>query len=270
MIECYKTGAHKNSRRNRLMKKIFALLLVSCLLLGSLLCFSGCATRVEYDNAEAYTAGDFEIKETIHSVEIHWEGKYVMVSGHALSTIKAEDDYDGDKEVSLHYLVEDGVLKIHPCASGETVDGLEKSLLLYLPIDVANNLRKLEINVTGETNVELLMMKPAELIVNAEDGDINFDSHALNKVRIKTEKGSFKAKSVSVSELEFVSETGDAQLFLHLYGFTAVMRNEDGTFSSPDYEATENGAIYTYGTQDPALVFDTAGKVILKENRSIQ
>lgn len=252
------------------MKKIFALLLTISMLLGSMLLLSGCSARVRYDNADAYTAaeGSFEIEEEIHSVEIYWEGKYVSVSGAFVNKVKAQEDHETADNKAMHYLVEDGVLKIYPCASGKKVADLAKSLFLELPMDIANSLQKLEIKGKGDTTVYLQMMKPTELLVTTEDGSVNFDGE-LNRAHVETEKGNFVAKSVSLSDLEFVSEVGNVNISLHLYGFTAVMLNEKGTFVS-DYEETQNGNIYSYGTQEPSLIFDTEGVVNLQEYKILR
>ena len=254
------------------MKKILALILVPCMLLGTLFLLSSCSNRVKYDNAEAYTAGAFEIEAEIHSVEIYWEGKYVSVSGSLTEKIKAEEgalNADGESlrdladEESLHYLVEDGVLKIYPCASGERIDELEKSLFIELPMTMANNLQKLEIRAMSDTSVYLQMMKPKDLKVYTDGGNVSFDG-TLDRVHVETETGNFVATSTTLTDLEFISYTGSASITAHLYGFTAVMRNEDGTFTS-EFEASQNGNLYTYGTQETIFIFDTAGTVEIKD-----
>ena len=250
------------------MKKILALILVPCLLLGSLFLFSGCAKRVKYDNGDAYSttsSGLIETEEEIHSVEIYWEGKIVSVIGSLLTdTVKVTEDETEDEDKALHYLVEEGVLKIYPCASGERLGDLSKSLILQLPLTLANSLRSLKIEVKGDTKVQLSTMKPASLEVVAEDGSVSFEDGTLDRVRVETVKGNLTVQAPKVTDLAFLSEVGNANISSRLYGFTAVMHNENGTFTS-DYDMTQNGKIYTYGTQETVFIFDTEGKIHLQD-----
>ena len=227
------------------MKKILALILVPSLLLGSLLLLSGCSKRVRYDNGDAYltaTNGVIETDEEIHSVEIYWDGKLVSVIGSLLTEkVKFAEDQTNDADKSLHYLVEEGVLKIYPCASGERLGDLSKTLILQLPTTMANNLRSLEIQAVGDTKVQLSTMKPSKLSVRAEDGSVNFEGE-FKEAYVETVKGNFTAEIPTFTEIEFVSEIGNANISSHLYGFMAVMLNENGSFTG-DYEATQNGNI---------------------------
>lgn len=250
------------------MKKILALILVPCLLLGSLFLFSGCAKRVKYDNGDAYSTtstGLIETEETIHSVEIYWEGKIVSVIGSLLTnTVKVAEDETEDDDKALHYLVEEGVLKIYPCASGERISDLSKSLILQLPLAMANSLQSLKIEVKGDTKVQLSTMKPASLEVLAEDGNVSFENGTLDRVRVETVKGNLTVRTPKVTDFAFLSEVGNANIDSRLYGFTAVMHNENGTLTS-GYDMTQNGKIYTYGTQETVFIFDTEGKIHIQD-----
>ena len=239
------------------MKKIFALILASSLLLGSMLLFSGCSKRVRYDNGDDYSAldesGVIATEEDIHSVKLYWDGTTVVITGSLNSDgIKATEDKTDDADKSLHYLVEDGVLNIYPCASGERLGDLAKSLILELPIALANSLQSLNVEVVGDTKVMMQMMKPTSLTVRAEDGNVSFDG-TLNEAYVETTKGNLDVKTPTLFDVTFLSEVGNANISSHLYGFTAVMYNEDGSFTS-SYEAAQNGKIYTYGTQETVLV----------------
>lgn len=255
------------------MKKLLATSLALCLLLGSVFVFSGCARRVKYDDADKYSTtedGIIATEESIHSVEIYWDGTGVLVSGSFNSDkITAKETETDDPDKSLHYLVEAGVLKIYPCASGERLGDEPKGLSLELPMSLASSLQSLDIEVKGETKVFLQMIKPAKLSVNAEDGNVSFDG-ALTEARVETVKGNLTVKSnLPIVDLEFVSEIGNADITTHVYGFTAVMRNEKGSFTT-DYAATQNGSIFTCGNPDATFVLDTEGQVALHDYKIFQ
>ena len=169
-----------------------------------------------------------------------------------------------DEDKALHYLVEEGVLKIYPCASGERLGDLSKSLILQLPLTLANSLQSLKVEVKGDTKVQLSTMKPASLEVVAEDGSVSFEDGTLDRVRVETVKGNLTVQAPKVTDLAFLSEVGNANISSRLYGFTAVMHNENGTFTS-DYDMTQNGKIYTYGNQETVFIFDTEGKIHLQD-----
>lgn len=242
-----------------MMKKALALILTLSLLLGCVSMLSGCGRRISYENGEAYTAGAFESDADIHSIEIYWDGKAVRVTSAFTDKIVAKEDYEEKDEEALHYSIADGVLKIYPCASGERVGDLSKTLLLQLPMAIVDGLRSLKIEAYGDTKVDLQTMKASSLSVVAEDGSVHMDG-ALSRIYVETVKGDLSVKSATVTELDFVSVVGNANLSLHLQGFIAVMRGEVSEFKT-NYEGTDGGTRFDYGTQETILTFDTEGAV---------
>ncbi len=245
------------------MKKFLSLFLTAALLFSSLLAFSSCGMRIEYEGAENYTAGAFKTEEKITSLEIFWDGNFVSVSGAFTDKIKAEEDYFETDKKALRYLVEDGVLKIYPCASGARPGKLNKSLLLTLPMEIANNLKSVTINAYDDTKVVLQLLKIDKLTVVAEDGSVKGNG-TFDDVSVQTQKGSLTLVSPELSNLKFVSDIGSANLSLHLQGFAAVMQGDKGEFTTT-YDVTENNRLYTYGTQGSLLTFMTAGNVTLDD-----
>lgn len=245
------------------MKKILSLVLTAVMLLSTVLAFSSCGMHVEYENGEKYTAGAFEMNEKITSLEIFWNGNYVSVTGAFTDKIKAEEDYFEKDEKSLHYLIEDGVLKIYPTASDTRLGKLNKSLFLTLPMEIANNLKSVKINAFDDTKVVLQMLKVDNLSVVAEDGAIKGEG-TFENVSVETQKGNLSLSSPELLNLNFVSDIGSANLSLHLQGFVAVMQREDGTFTT-SYDVTEDNRLYTYGTQTSLLTFLTSGVVRLDD-----
>lgn len=245
------------------MKKLLSFLLVLTLLFGCVSLFSGCARRVTYENEEDYSVGAFETDEEIHTVEIYWDGRGVSVSAAFRDKIRAQEDYENADAKAMRYAISDGVLKIYPCASGKSVEKLAKTLFLELPMEIVDGLRSLKIETAGRTKVNLQMMKAEKLTVIAKDGNVSIDG-ALSRVFVETKTGNFDIKSATITELDFKSLTGNANLNLHLQGFLAVMREEEGTFRT-DYDVSENGTLFSYGSQEAFLAFTTEGTVNLKD-----
>lgn len=246
------------------MKKMLAFLLASLLLLGSLLLFGGCGRSVSYENEEAYSVGSFKTTENVHAVKIYWDGRAVSVSAAYRNDISATEDYKGTDGKAMRYKIDGGVLEIYPASSGKSVEKLEKTLFLEIPMEMMmNSIDSFTIETVGDTKVNLQMMNAEDVSVTTEDGNVSVDG-ALSILNVKTEKGNLDVKSATVLSLDFTSITGDASLSLHLQGFTAVMRNENGSFTT-DYAASENERIYTYGTQESVLTFMTEGNVTLRD-----
>ena len=245
------------------MKKFLSLLLAMALLCATLLTFSSCGRRISYEESEKYSAGAFETDEKITAIEIYWDGNYVSVGGAYTANTTVEEDYFKEDARALRYLVEDGVLKIYPCESGKGLGKTNKSLFVTLPMDVATGLKSVKITAADETKVVLQMLKVDNLTVSSEDGNVRCDG-TYKEVSVKTEKGSLTLTSPEITNLNFTSDIGSANLSLHMQGFMAVMQNEKGTFDTT-YEISEDSGIYTYGTQDSLLTFNTAGIVHLED-----
>ena len=244
------------------MKRILALLLLPCLLLGSM-ALSGCSQRITYENGKNYAVGAFESAEKINAVEIYWDGRAVSVIAAFTDKIRAEEDYFEEDGKAMRYAIEEGVLKIYPCASGKRVGKLSKTLFLQIPMEMANALSSVTVHAYDDTKVSLQMMQASKTKVLAEDGNVSIDG-SLSSVYVETVKGDLTLKSATLADLEFVSEIGNANLSLHLQGFTAVMREGKGTFES-EYAVSENNGIYAYGTQATLISLLTEGKVTLDD-----
>ncbi|MBE6655907.1 MAG: DUF4097 domain-containing protein [Ruminococcaceae bacterium] len=245
------------------MKKLLALILVPCLLLGSMLMLSGCSRRVSYENEEMYSVGAFASDEKIRAVEIYWDGRGVSVSAAFTDKITAVEDYEKSNGKAMRCAVEDGVLKIYPCASGKRVGKLAKTLFVDIPVEIMNSLSSVKICAVEDTKVNLQMVNAAEVSVVAQDGNVSIEG-SMTKVTVETEKGNLNLKSATVGDLDFTSIIGNANLYLHLQGFTAVMRGETGSFTT-SYNVSENNRLYTYATGEALLTFTTEGKVDLRD-----
>lgn len=246
-----------------MFKKILPLVLALSLLLTLLGALSSCGDKLEYDGEEEFVMGGFSTAETVTAVEILWVKGSVTLSGTLSSKVSVKENYPYKNDGALRYRLKDGVLQIYPCASGADATEVAKDLTVEIPYEMAYALESVKITAQGDVPVGLNMIEAKTLDVTTVSGDVHFKGR-LQKANVTTESGSFTADSIKANDLRFTSETGNATLVLHLSGFTAVMQNGEGSFET-GYEAHRNGSIYTFGTQTPSLIFDTAGKVTLSD-----
>lgn len=245
------------------MKKYMALALALLFTVCSLAAFSGCGFQVTYENAESYTAGALQTENKIKAIEIHWVSGEVAVTGTVTTKLVAYDNHATGGEEGLYHQLDGETLRIYPCASGTDVRDLAKKLTVKIPLAYAYELESIRVVAVGDTKVTLETLGVKDLAVTAEDGDVLFDG-AFDTASVSTKHGNFTAKSRSFDRLDFVSKKGNANLSLHTNGFTAVMREEKGRFTT-DYEVHQNGNVYTFGTMEDELLLLTAGTVTLKD-----
>ena len=246
------------------IKKHLARLVALSLSLCLLLAFSGCGFQVTYENAESYTAGALQTEKTIKSLEIHWVSGEVSVLGAMTTKLIAYDNHAAGGEEGLYHQLDGDTLRIYPCASGIDAPDFAKKLTVKIPLAYAYELESVRIVAVGDTKATLGSLGTQDLTVTAEDGDVSFDG-SFETASITTKRGNFTAKSMSFDKLNFVSDKGNANLSLHTNGFTAVMREGKGRFTTT-YAAYRNGDVYTFGTMEDELLLLTAGTVTLKDS----
>ena len=245
------------------MKRWITVGLTLALLVGTVSVFTACGRRITYENSESYQAGTLWTEGEIKGIEIYWEGREVRVTSAFSTMISVKEDYTGTDEKALRYLLEDGILKIYPCASGTRLGDLSKTLFVELPYAQAYALDYVKVVALGDTALDIHQLRAGTLSLKAEDGDISFDG-LFGEGKFVTESGNLRVNSVSCESFDFASDTGSANVSLHLQGFTAIMRENKGFFTST-YDVYQNGNIYTYGTQEPLLLFTTSGNVRLSD-----
>lgn len=246
-----------------MLKKILTCALTLALLLAMLGAFTSCGEKVRYDGEDEFTMGGFSTEETVTSIEILWVKGSVTIAGSLGNKVSVKENYKHRNDNTLRYRLADGVLQIYPCASGTDAEEVAKDLTVELPYAMAYALENVKIVAKGDVAVGMNMIETKTLNVTAEAGNVHYKGR-LHKATVTTASGDFSADSMTAEEIRFTSDTGDATLALHLFGFTAVMQDERGTFAST-YEAYKNGGIYTYGTQASTLIFATDGKVTLTD-----
>ncbi len=244
------------------IRKIFTCLLAGALLLACLGLFVGCGGKITYEDADSYTAGPLQTDERITAIEIYWEDGEVLLKNTIAAKLYATEDADiGAAPPKMHHRIENGVLRIYPCASGERVN-TEKTLTLLLPYDYANQVESIRITAQGNAPVTVDGTAAGTLIVNADTAPVILKGK-LGEVTVTTSSGDLRVETQRAEGLTFTSDKGNASISLKTNGFVAVMQGE-GSFTS-EYDAHRDGNVYRYGNQSLPMIFDTRGDVVLKD-----
>lgn len=241
--------------------RIFTCLLAGALLLACLGVFVGCGGRITYENADAYTAGALRTNEKITAIEIYWEGGEVFLKSTISSDLFALEDTDVTKAPpKMCHCIENGVLRIYPCPSGERVN-VEKDLSLILPYDYADTLESVRITARGKSPVILEGVTVKTIVVDADEAPVTLKGK-LGDVAVTTTSGDLHIEAQRAEKISFSSDKGNASLSLQTNGFVAVNAGKGDL--TTEFDAHRDGNAYRYGNQSLAMIFDTRGNVALK------
>ncbi len=177
--------------------------------------FFNSASIGTYKNADKYTAGDLETDEKIETVDIEWASGYVdIVSAKGTKvTVKETCKDDLSDEEKVHTWVNDGVLYVKFCASGERVDSTsEKRVEITLPDGV--ELKKLSAEASSaDMNADGISAK--SVYMEASSGDVRFSGSAGGKFEAETSSGniSFSGEADTIS-----AEASSGEVFIEQSG----------------------------------------------------
>lgn len=178
------------------MKKTVACLLACVLCAGLLGCVTiqGVSSFNQYEDAEKYSVGNFSYTaEGVTRVEVDWVAGNIHIQQSDKATLQVEETGELTEEQQLHYLLEDGVLKIQYCASGYT--GTFPAKGKELTVEIPNGI---------------------DLSVDSVSGDIHLGDGSFGELKLDTTSGkvAFGTVTADVCKLDTVSGTvgGDALL----------------------------------------------------------
>lgn len=167
---------------------------------------------MRYEDKNLYTAGNAEFSATLLTeVEIDWLGGDIEIEQSADNTLRATEDGDGLAEnAKMHYLLDDGVLKIKYCRSGYCGDIAEgsKHLRLEIPRGIG-----VEIDATtAETTVGVVDVN--EFSFESVSGNFSAEKIVCQSMDIETKSGQVNVGELTAAELDAESTDGDMRLGL--------------------------------------------------------
>lgn len=211
------------------MKKLIACLLGGLLCAGLLGCMTinGVSSFHQYPEAEKYSVGNFSYAAgDITRVEVDWVAGSMQIKQSDKATLQVEETGELTPEQQLHYLLEDGVLKIQYCASGYTgtfpVKGKELTVEIPEGIDLSVD------SVSGD--VILGDGTFGELRLDTISGSIRGDKLSCTK-RMKADTTSGSVRIGWLETLEADAETTSGDIDLCLCGQEAEIGTTSGSIT---------------------------------------
>ena len=182
-------------------------IITAAALSAAMLCLSGCAIKignigpgVTYPNADRYTAGDREITEQIHTLEIDWPSGAVTVSANSGNTVSIKETTNAQLSDAqkVHSWVDGDILHVQFCKSGTNYQKTEpKTVEITVPESV--QLESLRVGVaSADVDCSGLSAKNANL--DASSGHLYFIG-----------KADAFSGSASSGEIHFTGESGEIQ-----------------------------------------------------------
>lgn len=285
------------------MKKIVMLLLL-CIVTAVIL--SGCYFSVDfgignyltgesYPDAENYETGAFTYDaDEIQFLEIYWRsGKIEIIESDKDELIVSESSGEMDEDKSMmHYLLENGVLRIRFCASGAKINVVpsDKHLTIEVPKGIALSIHTTSAPVQAETlaqnsilistysgNMDLgsidatdvnLSSNSGKISANhisaetlkckASSGSVHIESLAADMVGAETGSGNVSLELISADNVEIHTSSGKTELQLPEYGAEVSYTAQNGKFHcNAAYE--RKGDLYVFGNGESKISVDSSG-----------
>lgn len=194
--------------------KLITLLLV--LTLAAIL-FSGCELHISfgigsyvtgesYSNAEAYQTGAFTYEaDEVKSIEIYWRsGEVELIESDEAELSARESGGELPEEAAMHYLLEDGTLRIRFCKSGAKlqVHSNDKRLIIEVP-------KGIDLSVhTTSAPVKADALHQSSILISAHSGRTELGSAEAESIDLSSSSGSIRAESISAQTLKCSASSG--------------------------------------------------------------
>lgn len=156
-------------------------------------------TGETYPDSEKYHTGAFAYEaDKIKAVEVHWRSGEVEIAESDKAKLSVKESGALPEEAALHYLLEDGVLKIRFCASGAKVrvKGSEKRLQLEVPKGIALSVHTTSARVKAET------LRQHDILIASFSGSISLGEVTAKSVDLTSSSGAIRGDSVSAGAIK--------------------------------------------------------------------
>ncbi|MFR6344116.1 MAG: DUF4097 family beta strand repeat-containing protein [Christensenellales bacterium] len=156
-------------------------------------------TGETYPDSEKYQTGAFAYEaDKIKAVEVYWRSGEVEIAESDKAKLSVKESGVLPEETALHYLLEDGVLKIRFCASGAKVrvEGSEKRLQLEVSKGIAFSVHTTSARVKAET------LRQHDILIASFSGSISLGAVTAKSVDLTSSSGAIRADSVSAEAIK--------------------------------------------------------------------
>ncbi len=199
------------------MKKIVALFLCAAVLAS--LC--GCRINIsagvdsrftgdEYPDAEKYRTGAFTYRaDEVSAIEVYWRSGRVEITEAEYSEFSVkESGEDLPESVAMHWLLEDGVLRIRFCASGADVSVKSSDKQLYLSVPKGKELSVRASSATVSTGA----LDQKSVHIYAHSGSTELGRVTAESIELQSSSGAVRANSISARTFACNTSSGSVTL----------------------------------------------------------
>lgn len=256
------------------MGRLAALLLCPVMLLP--LC--GCRVRISvgadsyftgesYPDAEKYRTGAFTYAaKEITAADVYWRsGEVVLTESEDTELNVSESGGALPEETAMHWLLEDGVLRIRFCASGASicVDSADKRLRLAVP-------KGIELSVhTTSADVRADVLEQKSVLVSVHSGETELGTVRADEVDLSSSSGSVRAAAVSAQTLKCRATSGSVTLgtvtagTLHCATSSGTVRMDGVRAETASVTASSGDVKLTLTGMPEAVVRTSSGRITL-------
>ncbi len=200
------------------MKKIIILLILCAFVAVPL---SGCRVNISigtndtltgetYPNAEKYQTGAFTYNAAdIKAVEVYWRSGEVEITESGDPELHAkESGGELSEDIAMHYLLDDGVLRIRFCKSGAKikVNATDKHLSLEIPEGI-----DLSVHTTSAL-VKADDLNQNRILIAALSGHTELGTVTADTVDMSSSSGAICAASLSAQSLKCSTSSGSVDI----------------------------------------------------------
>ena len=167
-------------------------------------------TGESYPNGAAYQTGAFTYEaDDVQSVEIYWRsGRVELVESDKAELSVRESGGELPEDAAMHYLLEDGTLKIRFCASNVRlrVHSNDKHLTVEVP-------RGADLSVhTTSAGVKADTLEQNSILISAHSGRTELGTVNAESVWLSSSSGSIRAGSLSAGTLKGNTSSGSVRI----------------------------------------------------------
>ena len=167
-------------------------------------------TGESYPNEAAYQTGAFTYQaEDVQSVEIYWRsGRVELVESDKAELSVRESGGELPENASMHYLLEDGTLKIRFCASNVRlrVHSNDKHLTVEVPKGADLSVHTTSVGVKADT------LEQNSILISAHSGRTELGTVNAESVWLSSSSGSIRAGSLSARTLKGNTSSGSVRI----------------------------------------------------------
>ena len=204
------------------MKKFFLSVLLSVSVaigLGACGCTNDVSDMRRYADGDRYCVGNFTYSASeVQSVEIDWEDGRIEIEQSVAPELSVMEENPIDEEKKLvHYLLENGVLKIRYCASDlkGKIDEFYKSLRVEIPVGVSLDIE----NLNADVSLGVLMLD--EFSVSTKNGNVSAEKITCKTGEVETRNGRVSIGDFTADAFDAESDRGEL-----CFGFSKPTRGE--------------------------------------------